>query len=228
MKITASGGTDGANIVLFWPENLPVGADEIFADDPIDLIEKLRDEGKLIWFLCEGDGDFSVAVFVGSPAPVELMSLCKDEESYPELTVRGDGYFGGMEYIFKKPGSLQEKMVGMIEKVQIPDGTYSARVYRVAHTDSFYNSWLVKHVGASAKRLANVQVKLGVCAFIGILASMISFFFTTWAGWMYVVGATLICTVAAVGLCFTKSCKSVADARKDFNREYPSYVVLLK
>ena len=35
MKITASGGTDGANIVLFWPDNLPDDADARLNDDPV-------------------------------------------------------------------------------------------------------------------------------------------------------------------------------------------------
>lgn len=49
MKITASGGTDVANIVLFWPVNLPEDADAALNDDPISLIERMRGEGKLIW-----------------------------------------------------------------------------------------------------------------------------------------------------------------------------------
>ncbi len=133
MKITASGGTDGANKVLFWPENLPEGADEVLRNDPVGLIERLRDEGKLIWFLCDGDGGYSVAVFVGSPAPDRLLSLCKDEENSPRLVVCGDGYFGGMEYMFKNEGSLLNWTVGMIEKMQIPEGTYSARPPSCTH-----------------------------------------------------------------------------------------------
>ena len=58
MKITASGGTDAGNIVLFWPDNLPDDADAALRDDPITLVENLRNEGKLIWFFAmEATGD---------------------------------------------------------------------------------------------------------------------------------------------------------------------------
>lgn len=101
MKITASGGTDVAGIVLFWPDNLPAVADFALRDNPVALIETLQEQGKLIRFPCDGDGGYTLAVFVREDIPDELRSCCEDEVQIPVLTVRGVGYFGGMEYMFK-------------------------------------------------------------------------------------------------------------------------------
>src|SRR5581483_9816022 len=124
MKLTATGGTDGASIVLFWPENLPEDADTILQDDPVSLIERMRDEGKLVWFPCEGDGTYTLAIYVRTELPAELQSVLKDEEKYPHLAVRGVGYFGGMEYVFKRDSSFLDKYPHMCEKVEIPPGEY--------------------------------------------------------------------------------------------------------
>src|SRR5436190_23377729 len=130
MTITASGGTDGANIVLFWPDNLPDDADELLTQDSVALVENLRDQGKLIWFPCDGDGRYAVAVFLAMDVPDDLIVHCKEEVKIPSLIVRGPGYFGGMEYMFKHDSSFRDKYPGMCEQVNIPDGTYSARVWR--------------------------------------------------------------------------------------------------
>ena len=155
MRVTASGGTDAGNIVLFWPENLPEDADAVArTHDIIPLIDQLRKDGKLIWFICDGgDGGFSVAIYVRTAIPEALARLCQDEDNYPKMTVKGDGYFGGLEYIFKRDSSLSAKFPGMLEKVAIPQGTYTAKVYRTAITDVRRQSWLGDHVGKMARLL---------------------------------------------------------------------------
>ena len=65
MKLTASGGTDAANIVLFWPDNLPDDADATLKGDPVDLVDQLQKDGKLVWFPCLSDGGYTVATWPG-------------------------------------------------------------------------------------------------------------------------------------------------------------------
>jgi len=172
MKITARGATDAANIVLFWPENLPDEGDAMLASDPIALVESLRDQGKLIWFLCDGDGEYTVAIFVRSLVPEDLMVHCRDEERIPVLAVRGVGYFGGMEYMFKQYPKLLTKYPAMCEQVLTPEGTYAARVYRTEVPESLYESWLAAQAGVGAKRLWDIH---GVIA-AGAVASVLQCF----------------------------------------------------
>jgi hypothetical protein len=228
MKVTASGGTDGANIVLFWPDNLPENADATLKDDPIALVEKLRDEGKLIWFPCDGDGCYTVGIFVRSEVPGELLAICRDETRYPTLVVSGAGYFGGLEYIFKRDSSLLHKYPHMCEPVTIPEGNYSARVFRTDIPQRLYGEWLVKQAGAWAKRLWDTYRIIVGCCVAGVFASLITFFFASRNVWLAIVALTAALIVSAVAMSRTKWYRVVANARDSFGKAYPSYVVHLE
>jgi hypothetical protein len=227
-KITASGGTDGANMVLFWPDNLPDDADAILESDPIALVENLRDQGKLIWFLCDGDGGYTVAIFVRSVVPDDLIAHCGDEERIPSLVVRGVGYFGGMEYMFKHDSSFLKKHPNMGEQVKIPEGTYSARVYRTAISETFYESWLLTQAGVGAKRFWDIHGTIAACAIASIFASLIAFFFVAWTVWFCILAIASILVFGAVAMSRTEKYKRVARARDAFEKAYPSYVVHLE
>jgi hypothetical protein len=228
MKITARGGTDGANIVLFWPDNLPDDADDCLERDPIAMFERLRNDGKLIWFLCDSDGEYSVAIFLHCAVPDGLVPYCKDEEHIPVLTVRGVAYFGGMEYMFKLDRRLLGKHLSMCEEVVIPDGTYSARVYRTDVPESVYDSWLVSHAGASAKRLWDMHGTIAACAVVSVVATLIAFFGVSWSVWFWfaAIASTLVASAALMSR--THWYKSVDKAQAEYAKAYPAYVVHLE
>jgi hypothetical protein len=227
MRITASGATDGGNVVLFWPDNLPDDADDSLRNEASNLVDSLCKDGKLIWFLCEGDGDYTLAVYVNEPVPEDLRRICKDEEKYATLRVKGDGYFGGMEYLFKHDSTLVDKSAGMLQKIAIPDGTYSATVYRTEQPDGFYQSWLRNKVGPAAKWLWNLQRAFAMTAFVSILSNVMFLFFPSWGVWFHSLGVTVFLLVGAITLSRTKWYRLVAEAKAEFSRAYPSYVVLL-
>jgi hypothetical protein len=227
MKITASGGTDGANVVLFWPDNLPDEADALLQSDPITLVEDLCRQGKLIWFPCDGDGHYTVAIYVRSPVPEELIRHCRDEEQIPTLVVRGVGYFGGMEYMFKHDSSFPERYPGMCEPVQIPEGTYSAHVYRTELPETLYESWLLKEAGARAKRCWDLSNSITACAVASAFISLIMFFLVPWTVWFSSLAVAAILVCGAVAMSRTERYKAVARASKAFEKAYPSYVVHL-
>lgn len=168
MRLTASGGTDGASIVLFWPDNLPDDADAAINDDPVSLIERLQTKGKLIWFPCGADGGYTVAVYVRADLPPELAPHCKEVDRIASLVVRGNGCFGGMEYVFKHDRS-----------------------------------------------------------FAGVLATIVLVFFVTWPVWFFVLAGTTILTLATIALSRTTDYRAVVTAGREFEREFPSYVVRL-
>jgi hypothetical protein len=228
MKLIATGGTDGATILLFWPDNFPEGADVEFKDDAYSAIERFRDEGKLIFFPCDGDGDYTLAVFWDSEVPTDLMGYCKSEQQYPMLHVRGTGYFGGGEYIFKDDSALLDKFPAMCQQINIPDGTYVARVYTTDVPESIYESWLLKEAGVGAKLIANLNGVIVALAFVGVLGSLISLCFVAWTLWFYIVATTLTLVVLAVAISRTKGFKAVRRAKDAFEKEYPSFVVHLE
>jgi hypothetical protein len=229
MKITARGATDAANIVLFWPDNLPDHADaQLASGDPIPLVECLRDHGKLIWFLCDSDGDYTVSIYVRSGIPDELVAHCKDEEIIPALTVRGVGYFGGMEYMFKEDSTLLKKYPGMCEQIHIPEGIYSARVYRVDTPEELYESWMETHTMPRAKRLWELHSTIAAGAVVSVPVSLLAFFWLPWAISFCLLAVASALVFSAVAMSRTDWYKSVAKVNENFGYTFPAYVVHLE
>jgi hypothetical protein len=227
MKITASGGTDGANIVLFWPDQLPDNFDDEFQDDAIALVEALRNDGTLIWFPCDGDGFYTVAIFVRAPVPDDLLAACTEEEHVSSLSVRGEGFFGGMEYMFKSDRALLDKYPGMCEQVTIPDGTYTARIYSTNIANGVYEAWLVKHAGRTAKRMWDLHGYVIGMSVIAFIASLVCLFVLSWTSWFYVVALAVALAMTAIGMSRTEGHKAVRKVRDAYEKAYPSYVVHL-
>jgi hypothetical protein len=227
MVITANGGTDAANIVLFWPDNLPDDADATLKEDPIALVEALCREGKLVRFPCDGDGGYSVGIYVRTPVPEALRSVCIDEERYPRLTVRGPGYFGGMEYMFKHDSGFLKKYPTMCDVVAIPDGDYSATVYRTDVTDDFTNAWLGKHAGVDAVRAARIRDAFAACVVAMIFLAVASFCFLPWHWRLCIAGAAAVLALVTLALSRTEGYRAVKRSRDEFEMEFPSYVVVL-
>ncbi len=228
MRITASGGTDTANIVLFWPDNLPDDADALFKKDPLALVERLRGEGKLIRFPCFGDGAYSVAIYLDEPLPEELRAVCVDEQRYPVVTAQGTGYFGALEGLFQRDSRYVEKYPGMCEPVDLPEGTYSAAVYETDFSEELYESWLLEHAGPEAKGLWDLHNSLAALAVFGVLGSLIAFFFVSWLVWGAMLAVVAGFIIAAVATSRTEGYRSAAQAEAEFAKAYPSYVVHLK
>lgn len=226
MKITASGGTDGANIVLFWPIHFPDDFDEQCEDDPIPIIEALRNDGKLIWFPCNGDGRYRVSIYVRTPVPDRLLAVCKQEERIAVLAVRGEGFFGGMEYTFKSDRTLLDKYPRVLQMVTIPDGDYAATIYTTNVPADVYETWLEGHAGRNCKRLWYVHSWLAASAMIGGLATIVGACVLSWAAWFWVVALAVLSAIAA-GFSRTRAYKAVTRAKAEYEVEYPAYVVHL-
>jgi hypothetical protein len=228
MRITARGGTGGASIVLFWPDNLPEDADTLLRRDPIDLVERLRGEGRLIRLPCDADGEYTVSIHLRAPVPEPLLALCRDEERYPKLIVSGDGYFGGVEYLFKYDRRLLDKYPHMCEKVAIPDGTYTAWVYQTDVPELMYDGRLLEQAGARAVRLWNLHGRLAALSVVAVLGTLLTYFVLPWLVWLGILTLTLAACGSAIALSKTGSYKAVAKAQADFENAYPAYVVHLE
>jgi hypothetical protein len=228
MRLTAAGGTDGATMVLFWPANLPDDADRLLRDDPIALFEKLDGEGKLIYFPCEGDGGYTLGVYLHEDVPAELAAFCREHRKYPHLLVSGEGYFGGGECVFKRDAGFIEKYRHMAGKVTVPDGTYDAAVYATDVPRSFYGKWLREHAGPSAKRAGDAYGVMWGFIIGGVLATLFGLFLMPWKFWFLFAGGTAALIAATFALSRSAAYKKVVAARAEFARAFPAYVVRLK
>jgi hypothetical protein len=227
MKLNATGGTDGANIVLYWPDHLPNDADARLKDDPVEQIEQLERDGKLIVFPCDGDGAYSLAVFVREEPPAELMRYCREAKTYRSVLVHGDGYFGGAEYVCKCDCAFRTKYPHMSTKIAIPDGAYGATVYAVEPPEELESQWLRERAGRAGAAVSNVVGVLVVGVVVCAFASLIGLAFMTWTVWFCVAGAGIVLAALAWALSRTAGYRAVADARAEFERAYPAYVLSL-
>lgn len=228
MKFTATGGTDGANIVLFWPDNLPDDADEMLQEDPASLIERLHSVGKLVWFPCDGDGDYSLAAFIDEQPPAELLAYCRNEERLLRLVASGEGYFGGAEYMFKSDATLLEQYPSMCQRIEIPAGTYAARVYRTELPDNLDEDWLLEKAGPRAKRMWECQTTLVGLSIALVLAVFVAWLLVSWVIWYGLIGAATVSILAAMGIAKSSPYRAAVAAREEFKKAYPDYVVQLE
>ncbi|QDU77634.1 hypothetical protein Pan97_47060 [Bremerella volcania] len=224
---TGSGGTDGGNMVMFWPENLPEEADTMLENDPFSFAETMREEGKIIWFLCDGEGDFSVSVYVDEEPPSDLRSFLEEEEHYPDVYVKGDTYFGGLEYMYREHNPLLEEFPNMCGNLEIPDGIYQGNVYRTNIPPAFSRTWLMQRMGTSRYRVLHWQQLLSKAAMLGVVGVLFAFFFLVWYIWLAAVGAVVLTFLAAVLLARSESCREAIVAIDEFTQQFPEYVVLL-
>lgn len=225
---SGSGGTDIGNMVLFWPDNLPDEADTLLADDPLEFAETMREEGRVIWFLCDADGDYSLSVYLDEEPPVILREFMGDEEHYPQLQVQGTGLFGGLEFLHKQDADLLEERPAMCSTLEIPPGVYQARVYRTQIPPNFSRQWLMQRLGPQGYRMLHWQQLLSKASLVGAVGVLFSFFFLSWPVWLTVLLIVVVTFLGAVLLARGAACQEAIVAIDEFTEKFPEYVVVLK
>jgi hypothetical protein len=228
MRLDAAGGTDGATMVLFWPDNLPEDADAALADDPMTLIERLDAEGKLVHLPCAGDGGYRISVFVREELPPDLAAVCREDRRYPRLTVAGDGYFGGGESLFKRDASFLQKYPHMAEKLAVPAGTYAATVYQTDVPRGMSRRWLRDRVDARARLVERSYEVLWPASLLAALATLVGFVFVSRTMGLVSLGVTAALICATVVVSRSASWRRVRAAYDAFATAYPDYVVRLQ
>lgn len=231
MKCSATGSTAIGFLVLFWPELLPADFDERDLSHPDELancIDGLQAEGKLIWFPDVPSGEHTLGVFVDELPPEELQSYCTLAGKIEMLQIAGEGWFGGLEAIFRADRSYLDRHPRKCSAVQIPAGEYSAEYFVTEVPDSVYEDWIRTEAGESAQRWWWVQTwfaSLGVvaamvcvvCLFVAAqeltLAAFIGSAVLLFIGWL---------------MSLTPGYQRVQQARREYAAAYPKFVVRLR
>lgn len=229
-QYSGSGGTDTANMVMFWPENLPTDANTNFHEDPsglLQFVDEMRQEGRAIWFLCEGDGSFSVKVFVDEEPSAQLRPFLEDEEVYPDVFVKGETYFGGLEFMISGDEEPASEVPGMCSKLELPDGVYQGTIYRTKVPPAFSREWLRNRMGAGAYRVLHWQQMLSKAAIMGVIGVLLASFFLQWFALLAAIALVAITFILAVLLSRSESCQDAIVAIEEFTEEFPEYVVVL-
>lgn len=228
MKLHVTGGTNLQDLVLFWPELLPADFDHLPGEEADTTIERLRDAGQLIWLPTTKSGEFHLGLFVGDPVPELLASFCQLTTKVEALDVPGEGWFGGMEFLFREDRFLLDRYPRLCTAIAIPPGRYSAEVFRTEIPDDVYEFWLRDQAGAAAQRWWWLQTWIASLGVVALLVLVGCLFFGT----RQLVYSSLV--VAAVLLCIawlmscTAGYQRIQKARQEYCQAYPDYVVRLR
>ncbi|MBI1248981.1 hypothetical protein GC197_14205 [bacterium] len=187
----------------------------------------MRQEGRAIWFLCEGDGSFSVRVFVDEEPSAQLRPFLEDEEVYPDVFVKGETYFGGMEFMIPEDEEPASEVPGMCSKLDIPNGVYLGTIYRTKIPPAFSREWLRNRMGAGAYRVLHWQQLLSKATMMGVIGVLLASFFLQWFALLAAIILVGITFILAVLLSKSESCQAAIVAIDEFTEEFPEYVVVL-
>lgn len=228
MILHATGKTNIGNLALFWPASLPADFDERFEEEPDGSIEELRAEGKLILLSGEPNVEYGLGLFVDEQPAEELQKYCQLVEKIESLHVAGEGWFGGLELIFRDDRSFVEKHPRQIAALDVPPGTYFAEVYTTEVPDRVFEAWLVDQAGASAVKLWWIQtwvMAIGVVAFAIFVSCL---FLATREAAQATFAVSIVLLLMAWLMSLPPGYRRVQKALRDYARAYPHYVICLK
>jgi hypothetical protein len=231
MKCSAAGSTEIGFLVLFWPELLPADFDERDLSHPDELancIDGLQAAGKLIWFPDVPNGDHTLGLFVDEAPPEELQNYCTLSLKMESLQVAGDGWFGGLEAIFRADRSYLDRRPRKCSAVQIPAGEYLAELFVTEVPAAVYEDWIRREAGESAQRWWWVQTWF---AAVGVVAAMVCVGCLFLAAQEIILatfaGSAMLLLIAWL-MSLSPGYQRVQQARREYAAAYPNFVVRLR
>ncbi|GEP45939.1 hypothetical protein [Brevifollis gellanilyticus] len=225
--MTLHAGTDAGNVVAFDPAALPDDYDTLAKDDPMTLIERLHDEGRLRWIDPHSDGSYRLGVFVGQAMPERLAPyLGKGEVIEQFHTPSGRLWFTGIEYVFRHDDSFLRKYPHQGASVEVPAGVHKAVFYELEYPEDFEETLLAQHLSPeqlAARKRMNRFAPLGC---LGALAIIIGFFLLSRYAWVTTVLPVGLMAIAIPFLLSrSRSHRSSDAATTAITDDYPDYAL---
>lgn len=232
MQLHATASTTIGELVLFWPELLPADFDAQFHEpaegDSSGLVDGLREAGKIVLLSTAEKGEYHLALLVDEPLPAAVENYATLVGKVETLQVASAGWFAGVECLHREDRWLLTKYPRMGTAVQLPPGLYSAELFATEIPDSVYETWLHDQAGSAAVQWWWLQTWL---ASVGVVALMIFvgclFFATRETMLISLAVATLLLAIAWLMSC-TAGYARVQQARSEYHRAYPDFVVRLR
>lgn len=226
MRLIGEAGTDGATVALWDPEALPVDFDARYRDEALDLLEALQDEGRLFWTETGGDGAYLLHVYLDERLPESLASYCLDPIEIARFRVpSGVLHFAGAEYVYRDDDAFFTSHPHMGSRMELPAGTYCARIYRVEYPDNYVEQQVRAQLGGDAYGYREISGGLIAGAAVLTLIAIIVLFLSRLAGWsLAVAGLAAVLWVAVVVRVRSPQYREVGERSEEVEREYPSIV----
>lgn len=228
--MTIHAGTDAGSVIIFDPEALPDDFDAIAQKDPIELISRLDQQGRLRWVDTQSDGSYRLGVVTGSEFPTHLATYVNKQEVIEALPVpSGRLFFTGIEYAFRSDDAALKKHPHMGGFVSVSPGTHKATFCELEYPDGFEESLLAEKLTPgelASKRWFDRLVPLGC---FGAVLLILGFFVMNRAFWMtWMLPPILVVITAAVVLSKTRRFRSAEATSNELMDQYPDYLILLQ
>ena len=230
MRLIGEAGTDGATVVLWDPEALPADFEARYRDEALDLLEALQRQGRLFWTETGGDGAFLLHVYLDVPVPESLAGHCEDPLEIARFQVpSGVLQFAGAEYVYRQDDAFLVAHAHMGSRLELPAGTYHARIYRVEYPVDYVEEQVRSRLGKDAYQYRETSGGLIAGAAILTLIGIIVLFLSRLAGWsLAVAGVAALLWVAVVVRVRSPRYHEVGERSGEIEQDYPSIVVELQ
>ena len=151
MRHVIDAGTDAGSLLLFDPAALPADFERRFQHDTVEILERLADEGAVIWINTDADGGYLLHLFVDEPVSPEVLARAVETEEIGEFRIpSGRLFFVGSEYAFREDDGFLRKHPHMGGSVTIRPGLYHATLHRSEFPkDDVKSRSVVGHRGGS-------------------------------------------------------------------------------
>jgi hypothetical protein len=223
------GGTDAGSMLIFDPATLPDDFDVRVRHDPIALIQRLFEDGRLYWLDTASDGSYSLGICVDECLPGELARFARPLEVAEGFTAAsGRLYFTGIEYAFRHDDSFLRRHPHMGAGHQIPAGTYRLALYEMEYPEDFHEDLLRQRLSASDFRLYSLMNGLIPLGCIGALALVVSPLLLGWRLWsVTALPLGMALALPALLVSCSQSYRRASHAHLAIQREYPDFCATL-
>ncbi len=231
MKLHATGSTTSAELVLCWPQALPVDLDARLLDptaEPEEIVEELRNAGHLLFIPAHARGDHHLLLLLDEPIPAQLDAYCNLVTKCDALKIAGGGRFVGVELLFDQRGLLLNQQATPGIDSPLPAGEYFAELFTTDIPAEVYETWIRDQAGSTAQRWWWLQTWIASAGVVAFLIFVLCLFLAPRQSVYVTFGGSSFLLFIAWLMSRTESYRRVQRARQDYHEAYPEIVVRLR
>lgn len=223
-------GTDAASLILYDPGELPPDFDTSTHDDPVGLLEKLHEQGRVYWINTGADGAYLLHAYVDESIPATLEPHIQDPVTVPEFHVpTGHLYFVGSEFCGSGVDAALARYSHMGGSFTVRPGVYRLTMARGEYPDSLQFDLLRQEVTPGALAVYQSMgcfVWLAILCAIGVAVAVFGEIFAPWR--VYLLPLLAFGVAAPFVLARLHLYRETRAKYRTIERAYPSVVARLE
>jgi hypothetical protein len=228
MQLALEGGTETGSMLVFDPMSLPPEIDRR-QRRPRRILEDLGKSGALYRIPRNGEGWFTLRVFLNEPLPRSLEGFASLVDSGKPICVKdGTLFFTGGEYAFHRDDALLCEYPSMGEHGSVPAGDYLLSLYALSYPEGFHEGLLEERTTREDHRVWSMAHGMGfVHAFLPVFLVFLIFVLPWPHSVMFVLPTAIAAIIATWLLARDRACRRTDELKKGVRREFSDYAMLL-